>query len=92
MTAYEEIATVSEPAQAGRRTSLAPAPKKGTSKLKQKEHITALAFISVKYVGLFIFTLLPLLLAFIVRFYRLYRRGHGKAVLFATRQIMARIR
>ena len=50
MTAYEEIATVSEPAQAGRMTSLAPAPKKGTSKLKQKDDITALAFISVKYV------------------------------------------
>lgn len=68
MAAYEEIATVSDPAQAGRRTSLAPAPKKGTSKLKQKEHITALAFISVKYVGLFIFTLLPLLLALLYGF------------------------
>ena len=68
MTAYEEIATVSDPAQAGRRTSLAPAPKKGTSKLKQKEHITALSFISVKYVGLFIFTLLPLLLALLYGF------------------------
>ena len=66
MTAYEK--NVSDPAPAGRRTSLAPAPNKGTSKLKQKEHITALAFISVKYVGLFIFTLLPLLLALLYSF------------------------
>ena len=66
MTAYEK--NVSDPAPAGRRTSLAPAPNKRTSKLKQKEHITALAFISVKYVGLFIFTLLPLLLALLYSF------------------------
>ena len=49
MTAYENVANATETAGGG-STALAAAPKKGTSKLKQKEHLTALAFISVKYV------------------------------------------
>lgn len=67
MTAYENVANATETAGGG-STALAAAPKKGTSKLKQKEHLTALAFISVKYVGLFIFTLLPLLAALLYGF------------------------
>lgn len=37
--------------------------KKKKSKLKRREHLTALAFISVKYVGLLVFTFAPLLCA-----------------------------
>lgn len=37
--------------------------KKKRSALKRHEHLTALAFISVKYVGLFVFTFLPLVFA-----------------------------
>lgn len=57
--------------------ALAPMPvrqKKKKSTLKRKEHWTALAFISVKYVGLIIFTLLPVLFAFLYSFTDYYAR------------------
>ncbi len=40
-----------------------PRVPKQKSKLKQREHLTALAFISVKYVGLIVFTVLPVFFA-----------------------------
>lgn len=42
--------------------------KKKKSALKRRERLTALAFISVKYVGLFIFTFLPLICAILYSF------------------------
>ena len=38
------------------------------SRLKRREHWTALAFISIKYVGLFVFTFLPVAVAFLYSF------------------------
>lgn len=48
--------------------SLPPKKKKPASKLKRREHWTALAFISIKYVGLIIFTLLPVAFALMYSF------------------------
>ena len=50
------------------RPLLIAKPKQNKSKLKQREHWTALAFISVKYVGLIIFTVAPMLVALLYSF------------------------
>ena len=47
---------------------LAPRKKEKISPLKRKENLTALAFISIKYVGLIVFTILPVLVAVLYSF------------------------
>ena len=43
-------------------------PKKKKSTLKRKENLIALAFISIKYLGLIVFTVLPFIFAILYSF------------------------
>lgn len=49
-------------------------PKKKRSTLKRKENLTALAFISIKYFGLLLFTVLPVIFAVLYSFTDYYAR------------------